>query len=205
MDGVVIDSNPVHRKVWADYNRRFGIETSEAMQQRMYGRRNDEIVRDFFGPQLTEEQVRAHGAAKEQLYRETIAPVIDDLLVPGVRTFLEQRREQPVALATNAEPANVEFVLEAAHLRQYFRAVVDGHQVTHPKPDPEIYLCAAERLGISPHRCVVFEDSVTGITAARAAGMTVVGVSTTHSYLPGVDLQIRDFNFPGLERWLANR
>src|SRR5579872_2129197 len=124
MDGVIIDSNPLHRKVWAEYNRRFGIETDEAMQERMYGRRNDEIVRDFFGAHLSDEEVHAHGAAKERLYRKTIRPVIHEALVPGVKAFLERHRNQPMGLATNAEPANVEFLLEAARLRPYFRAVV---------------------------------------------------------------------------------
>jgi beta-phosphoglucomutase family hydrolase len=205
MDGVIIDSNPLHRKVWAEYNRRFGIETDEAMQRRMYGRRNDEIVRDFFGAHLSDEDVRAHGEAKERLFRETIRPVIHEALVPGVREFLERHRGQPVGLATNAEPANVEFLLEAACLRPYFRAVVDGHQVPNPKPYPDIYLRAAGLLGTKPGDCVVFEDSFTGIEAARAAGMAVVGVRTTHEELRGVDLEIRDFHSPELEPWLANR
>lgn len=205
MDGVIIDSNPLHRQVWAEYNRQFGIETDEAMQRRMYGRRNDDIVRDFFGAHLSDEEVRAHGAAKEQLFRETIRPVIHEALVPGVREFLDRHRRQPIGLATNAEPANVEFLLDAARLRPYFRAVVDGHQVPNPKPYPDIYLRVATLLGAAPDDCVVFEDSFTGIEAARAAGMAVVGVRTTHEDLRGVDLEIRDFNSPKLERWLANR
>ena len=205
MDGVIVDSNPLHRKVWAEYNRRFGIETDEAMQRRMYGRRNDEIVRDFFGARLSDEEVRVHGAAKERLFRETIRPVIHEALVPGVREFLDRHRCQPVGLATNAEPANVEFLLEAARLRPYFQAVVDGEQVPNPKPHPDIYLRAAELLGAEPERCVVFEDSFTGIEAARAAGMAVVGVRTTHEELRGVDLEIRDFNSPELEPWLKTR
>jgi beta-phosphoglucomutase len=205
MDGVIIDSNPWHRRVWAQYNRRFGIETNEAMQQRMYGKRNDEIIRDFLGAQLTDEEVRAHGAAKECLYRETIRPVVNEVLVPGVREFLERHRHQPIGVATNAEPANVEFVLHEAGLCEYFRVVVDGHQVPNPKPHPDIYLKAAERLGATPSDCVVFEDSFTGIDAARAARMAVVGVRSTHEELPGVDLEIRDFFSPELEPWLANR
>ena len=205
MDGVIIDSNPVHRQVWAAYNRRFGIETDEAMQQRMYGRRNDDIVRDFFGAHLTLEEVRAHGAAKEQLFRETIGPVLNEALVPGLREFLEQHRHQPLGVATNAEPENVEFLLDTARLRPYFRAVVDGHQVARPKPHPDIYLRAAELLDTLPQDCVVFEDSFTGIEAARAAGMAVVGIGTTHDQLPGVDLEIPDFMSPALEPWLANR
>jgi beta-phosphoglucomutase len=205
MDGVIVDSNPFHRKVWAEYNRRFGVETDESMQQRMYGRRNDDIVRDFFGAHLTDEEVRAHGAAKERLFRDTIRPAINEALVPGVREFLERHRGQPIGMATNAEPANVEFLLDAARLRPYFRAVVDGHQVSHPKPHPEIYLRAAELLGAEPGECVVFEDSVTGIEAGRAAGMAVVGLTTSHEELPGVALAIRDFNSPALEPWLATR
>jgi beta-phosphoglucomutase family hydrolase len=205
MDGVIVDSNPVHREVWAAYNRRFGIETDEAMQQRMYGRRNDDIVRDFFGVHLTLEEVRAHGAAKERLFRETIGPVLNEALVPGLREFLERHRHQPLGIATNAEPENVAFLLDTARLRPYFRAVVDGHQVARPKPHPDIYLRAAELLGTPPQDCVVFEDSLTGIQAARAAGMAVVGVGTTHDELPGVDLEIRDFTSPALEPWLATR
>ncbi len=205
MDGVIVDSNPVHREVWAAYNRRFGIETDEAMQQRMYGRRNDDIVRDFFGDHLTLEEVRAHGAAKERLFRETIGPVLNEALVPGLREFLERHRHQPLGLATNAEPENVEFLLDSARLRPYFRAVVDGHQVARPKPHPDIYLRAAELLGAVPQDCIVFEDSLTGIQAARAAGMAVVGVGTTHDELPDVDLEIRDFTSQALEPWLATR
>lgn len=205
MDGVIVDSNPVHRKVWAEYNRRFGVETDENMQQRMYGRRNDDIVRDFLGAHLADEEVRAHGAAKERLFRDTIRTGLEETLVPGVRDFLERHRGQPIGMATNAEPANVEFLLDAARLRPYFRAVVDGHQVSHAKPHPEIYLRAAELLGVEPRECVVFEDSLTGIEAARAAGMAVVGVTTSHEELPGVALAIRDFNSPVLEPWLATR
>src|SRR5262249_60944300 len=101
MDGVIIDSNPTHREAWRLYNRRFGIETDEAMQQRMYGKRNDEIVRDFFGAGLTPEQVFVHGAAKESLYREMMAPRLAESLVPGVTDILQNRNGTPAGLATN--------------------------------------------------------------------------------------------------------
>jgi beta-phosphoglucomutase len=205
MDGVIIDSNPVHRRAWALYCQRYGIETDATMDQRMYGRRNDEIVRDFFGAHLTLDDARAHGEAKEQLYRETIGPVINEALVPGVREFLDRHRHEPIGLASNAGPANIDFVLDAARLRPYFRAVVNGHQVANPKPYPDIYLRVADLVGVDPAGCVVFEDSETGIQAAKAAGMQVVGLKTTHPELPGVDLAIDDFRSPELEPWLATR
>ncbi len=111
-------------------------------------------------------------------------------------------RGRRVGLATNAEPANVDFVLDGAGLRGYFRTIIDGHQVRHAKPHPEIYLRTAELLGVAPRNCIVFEDSVSGIAAARAAGTRIVGLRTTHEELPGVDLAIDDFSAAGLEAWV---
>ena len=108
-------------------------------------------------------------------------------------------------LATNAEPANVDFVLDRGGLRRYFRVLVDGHQVTRPKPDPEIYLRAAELLRVEPRNCIVFEDSYSGVEAARAAGTRIVGVRTTHAVLPGADLEIDDFHSPELEPWIREQ
>jgi beta-phosphoglucomutase len=202
MDGVIVDSNPLHAEAWIRYNRRFGIDTGETLAERMYGRRNDEIVRDFFGPRLSAEEVAAHGAAKEALYREMLKPILSEALVPGVRAFLRRHAGQPVGLATNAEPANVDFILDGAKLRAYFQVVVDGHQVRQAKPHPEIYLRAAELLSAAPRNCIVFEDSFSGVEAARAAGARVVGLKTTHRELPGTELAIDDFNSPDLEAWM---
>ncbi len=205
MDGVIIDSNPMHREAWAAFNRRFGLETTEAMHQRMYGRRNDQIVRDFFGDELSAEEVALRGAAKEALYREMIGEGLEQMLVPGVRPFLERHRNAPMAMATNAEPPNVEFLLDRADLRRFFRAVVTGAQVQHPKPDPEIYLYAAKLLGTAPGNCVVFEDSHSGVQAARAAGMRVIGIGTTFGYLPGTNLTVDNFESGELSAWLAEQ
>jgi beta-phosphoglucomutase len=205
MDGVLVDSNPTHVTAWEIFNRRYGLETTDAMRENMYGRRNDEIVRDYFGDKLTPQEVFARGAAKEELYRQLIADKMEEILMPGIRSFLEFHRDDPMAVASNAEPANVEFTLERAGLRHFFRVVVDGHQVRHPKPHPEIYLRAAQLLSIAPSNCVVFEDSFSGIQAARAAGARVVGLRTTHAELPGADLAIDDFLSPELEPWLRSQ
>jgi beta-phosphoglucomutase-like phosphatase (HAD superfamily) len=108
-------------------------------------------------------------------------------------------------VASNAEPANIDFVLDGAGLRPCFSAVVDGHQVSQPKPWPDIYLRAAELLHTSPGNCIIFEDSPTGIAAARAAGGRVAGIATHTTDLPGVDVLVRDFNDPALLRWLEQQ
>jgi beta-phosphoglucomutase len=205
MDGVIIDSNPVHREAWAAFNRRFGLETTEAMHQRMYGRRNDQIVRDFFGNSLSAEEVVARGAAKEALYREMIAEKLEKMLVPGIRRFLERHQGAPMAMATNAEPPNVDFLLDRASLRRHLRVVVTGAQVQHPKPHPEIYLRTAELLETAPRNCIVFEDSHSGVAAARAADMRVVGIGTTFGYLPGTNLTVDNFESRDLCAWLAEQ
>jgi beta-phosphoglucomutase len=203
MDGVIVDSNPVHREAWAAYNRRHGLETTDAMLERMYGRRNDDIIRDFYGDGLSPEEVAARGADKERLYRQMIAERIDEILVPGLRQFLERYREVPMGLASNAEPENIDFLLDRAGLRGCFRAVVNGHQVRNPKPDPEIYLQTAKMLNIAPANCIVFEDSYSGVEAARVAGMRVVGVSTTYEDLPGSTITIDNFLGGDLSTWLS--
>lgn len=203
MDGVIVDSNPWHRIAWQKYNRALGVEMTEAMQQKMYGKRNDELIREFFGQHLSDAEVFAHGAAKETLYREMIKPQINEALVPGIREFLTRYRDLSFAIATNAEPPNVNFVLDETGLRSFFQVIVNGHQVANPKPHPEIYLRAADELGVNPADCIVFEDSYTGVEAGLAAGMRVVGLSTTHHDLAGVSLAVNDFNDPALEAWLC--
>jgi len=203
MDGVVIDSNPIHCETWTTFNRRYGVETTEEMLRYMYGRRNDQIVRHFFGDSLSDDEVSARGFAKEALYRETVGERLEQVLVPGIREFLERYQDVPMALASNAEPANVDFLLDRAGLRRYFRVVVNGHEVSRPKPHPEIYLRAAELLGFQPYNCIVFEDSPSGVEAARLAGTRIVGLSTTEDNLPGTMINVNNFKSGLLTAWLA--
>jgi len=171
----------------------------------MHGRRNDEIVRTFFGDSLDEQAVFEHGAAKEALFREMMAPELDRWIVPGMRDFFERHRGVPIGLASNAERKNIDFVLDGAAIRQYFRAVVDGDQTPRPKPYPDIYIHAAGLLGVKPHNCIIFEDSHTGIEAAIGSGARVVGLTTTLSNPPGVHLVIDDFNDSRLEPWISKQ
>jgi beta-phosphoglucomutase len=205
MDGVIVDSNPLHRQSWALFNSRYGVETTEAMHRQMYGKRNDEIVRDFFGGGLPPQEVAARGKAKEEVYRKMMAARVEEFLVPGIRQFLEGHRDTPMGLASNAEPENVALVLDRAGLRPYFRAVVDGHQVRNPKPYPDVYLRAAELLQVEPANCIVFEDSFSGVAAAVAAGMRVIGLSTTFDNLPGTHLTIDNFLSINLDPWLRSQ
>ncbi|MCW5978012.1 MAG: HAD family phosphatase [Bryobacteraceae bacterium] len=205
MDGVVIHSTPLHNQAWLEYLRRHGIHRDlKAVEAAMLGKHNADIVRGFFGDGLTDDEIFRHGAAKEVLYRGLMAPRLAEFLVPGVVDFCRRTRHVPIGLASNAEPANVRFILEGAGLLPYFKAVLDAAQVSHPKPDPEIYLRTAEALGATPSECVIFEDSDVGVRAARAAGAgAVIGVSTTTPRLDGADFQIANFLDARLDVWLG--
>jgi beta-phosphoglucomutase len=202
LDGVIVDSMPLHTLAWQRYLEQLGVPREDVAIQ-MHGRRNDEIVREFLGPDVPREVVFEHGAAKERLFREMMGAELTGSLVPGITEFLSRTHDLPVALATNAEPANVAFVLDGIDLRKWFRVIVDGSQVRQAKPAPEVYLTAAERLGVTPRNCIVFEDSPVGIAAARAAGMRVVGILTHAEALKDVDFAVPDFLQPQLEDWLA--
>jgi beta-phosphoglucomutase family hydrolase len=205
VDGVIVDSNPVHLQVWREYLQRHGLAADWTLPERMYGLRNDEIVRDLIGGDLTPEETAAHGAAKEALYREVMRPQLPRRLVPGVVDFLRKHRAISMGVASNAEPANVDFILDEGGLRDYFSVVVDGHQVERPKPDPGIFLRTAELLKVPPERCVVFEDSWAGVRAAREAGARVVALRTTHTSFPGAHFEMDDFLCQDLESWIGRQ
>jgi HAD superfamily hydrolase (TIGR01509 family) len=125
------------------------------------------------------------------LYKDVIKPL------SGLDNFLKELEDRsiPKAIGTSAPRSNVDFVLEHTHLRKYFTTILDQSDVEHGKPNPEIYLKVAERLGFPPQQCIVFEDSLSGVESAQRAGAKVVGVTTTHSQqeLAHTDLVIADF------------
>ena len=203
MDGVLLHSTPIHVKTWTLFLQRKGMKVPD-IQGRMLGMRNDELVAELFGPNLSREERQQIGREKEALYRELMAPVLEEHLVPGVREFILRHRDLPMAVVSNAERANIDLVLDGAGLRPYFAAVVDGSEVERPKPFPDIYLIAARQLGVSPEECVIFEDSQLGIAAAKATGAQVVGLRTTLRELPPVDLAIDDFHSPELDWRMQN-
>jgi beta-phosphoglucomutase len=201
LDGVIVDSMPLHVAAWQHYLDRLGLPRPN-LSKRMHGYRNDELVREWFGPTLSDAEVAWHGAEKEKLYREMMGPVVEHHLVPGVVEFLQLHHELKKALGSNAERANVDLILDSCRLRHHFSVVLDGDQVQRPKPYPDIYEKAAELLGVAIQDCVVFEDSPAGVEAGLSAGAMVVGVLTHPTQLPGVNLLIRDFRDPALANWL---
>lgn len=195
MDGVIIDSNPFHRIALKQFCKQHGHDlTEEQLQQKIYGRMNRDWIINLFGD-LPEDTVRQYAFEKEALFREIYANDIKP--VDGLIPFLNKLNDNdyPRVVATSAPAENVEFTFSKTNTSQYFTIVLDDSDVENGKPDPEIYLKAAATLKIPPDQCLVFEDSLSGIAAGKAAGCKVIGITTTHSAneLTHVDLVIDSF------------
>ncbi|MGH9468953.1 MAG: HAD family hydrolase [Terriglobia bacterium] len=180
MDGVLVDSNPFHVEKWKALLRARNIPFSpDELPRQILGQRNDNAFRLFFGSGLGAEEIRRLGAELEAEFREAFRPHARPL--PGLEKLLNQLRSEniPMAVASSAIGENVEFVVSALGLREFFRVIVNGDQVCRPKPDPEIYLKVAGLLGVAPEGCVAFEDSFVGIEAVKGAGMKCIAIAST--------------------------
>lgn len=199
MDGVVCDNMPLHRRVWAEFVRGRGLTPTEAELRALDGRRAADIIAALFG-ELPPEEVAALAHGREEAYRASL-PTADLPPVPGVEAFLAWLGERavPRVLATSATPANVAVVLERLGLAPAFEATVTAADVARGKPDPEVYLTAAARAGVEPARCLVVEDALPGVRAAKAAGCACLGLMTSEGEAAlrdaGADWTAADFGF----------
>jgi len=204
MDGVLVDSNPYHLEKWIDFlnERRIPFDR-ETLPKLILGKRNDTLFRHFLGPDLAREESKRLSEEIEAIFRKVFKDHAKPL--PGLDRLIQECHEAgvPMAVASSAMSKNVEFVVEALGYREYFRTVVSGDEVAHPKPDPEIYLKAAAHLGIEPPDAVGFEDSYVGIGAVKNAGMKCVAVASTfpiEELRPLADLAVPTFEAVNLEK-----
>lgn len=182
MDGVLVNNMSVHFRAFAAMAERYNLTAEQGVDfSHLNGRGNDDIINALFPPHIVAEKgVEALAQEKEALYREIYAPTIAP--VAGLRELLQGLRERGLrcAVGSSGPRVNVDFVLEKCDIEPFFEVRISGDMVTRCKPDPEIFLTAASKLGLQPEECLVFEDANSGIAAAKAAGMKVIALTTTH-------------------------
>ena len=194
MDGVLIDTYHAHYQSWLAMARHEGLTFTEAEFAPTFGRTSREIIAHFWGHgRYTDAEIAALDAQKEAAFREIIAQ--DFPAMPGVYKLLSDLKAAgwKLAVGSSGPPENVNMALDRLGKRDLFDATVTGMDVTRGKPDPQVFLLAAQRMGVPAPRCVVIEDAQPGIAAAHAAGMAAVGlVSTgrTRKELAAADLLI---------------
>ncbi len=184
MDGTLLDSAEYHWLAWQDSLHAEGYNVTREQFEASFGQRNDTILRGYFGPELTDDEIARIGGDKEARYRNQVRERGIDLL-PGVQRWLARLSAKGwrQAIASAAPLANVEAIVAALEIGPFFDAFVSAEDVQRGKPDPQVFLIAAERLTVAPARCVVVEDAPAGLEAARRAGMRAIGVRTTHADL----------------------
>lgn len=179
-DGVVIDSSSQHERSWDLLASERGLTLPEGHFKAGFGKKNEVII-PAMGWGSDPSLIKEMADRKEELYRELVAAE-GVIVLPGARELLLALKEAgiPRAVGSSTPRGNLDALFAATGLNAFFDAVVCGTDVTHGKPDPEVFLKGAAILGLAPHRCIVIEDAFAGIEAARSGGMKVVGVATTN-------------------------
>jgi len=208
MDGTLIDSEEFHWISWRNTLANEGITITREQFLSSFGQRNDSIIPRWLGAAATPERIEKISTAKEELYRhlvrrEGMSPE------PGVAAWLHRLHREGwlQAIASAAPRANIDAVLHALSATHIFQGIVSADDVHRGKPDPEVYLIAASRVGVPPERCIVVEDAVAGVQGAHSAGMKSIGVSHNGKQLPAdVVVQSLDLLAPdAFERLLEDK
>jgi HAD superfamily hydrolase (TIGR01509 family) len=177
MDGVIVDSHPIHKLAWRRLLEMLGKQVSdEELDFILDGRKREEILRHFLGD-LTEDQLQSYGALKDELLKDMAAEIKP---VPGLIEFLDllERAGIPKAIATCAHTSRVRWMLGQLKLLDRFSAIITGEDIVDGKPDPAIFNVAAARLRSDPENVLVIEDAVSGVKAAKHAGMRCLAIAT---------------------------
>ena len=189
MDGVLVDTGEYHFQAWKDTLSRFNIPFDNEIFRKSFGMNNEGLIRSLMGKKYTQELYLEISSRKETKFRSSISGNVS--LLPGVQELLStaQLAEFQQAIGSSAPLANIKLIIHESMLDDYFQAVVSAYDMPG-KPDPSVFLEAASRLNLSPAECIVIEDSLVGIEAAKRAGMRCVAVTTTNpaKALSGADL-----------------
>jgi beta-phosphoglucomutase len=196
MDGTMINNMEYHQKAWAEFLKKYHISfTPEEFKEKISGKKNDQIFRMVFHQNLSDEEIKQYTEEKESLYRQMYEPALKE--VDGLHQIIEELEKKRIklAIATTAPEKNRELALRVLNLKEKFPVILGDEHVTHGKPDPEIYLETAKQLSVEPNECVVFEDTPPGVGSGKNAGMTVIGILTTHTpeQLNQADYTVNDF------------
>jgi beta-phosphoglucomutase len=177
VDGTLVDTAELHFAAWVQLAGQLSKPFSRADFAATFGRRNPEIIHQIFGSHYTEQEIADLGDRKEELYRAAARAGVS--LLPGARALLEGLHAAGFrqAIGSSAPRRNLDLILGLTDSARFFDVVVSMEDTQRGKPDPQVFLVAAERLGLGPARCLVLEDAVAGVEAARAGGMRCIAVS----------------------------
>jgi len=180
LDGVIADTAEYHYLAWRDVFKERGVEYSMADFMPYFGRRHDTIIKAVLGEKLTPGEIREITENKQKDYRRRVSEDIKAL--PGAIDLIKSLHTHGIksAIASSAVPENIKIILRGLGIEYCFQAIAHGTEVEEGKPSPQIFLLAAKKLKAGPGSCVVIEDAIAGVAAAKSAGMKCVAVTNSH-------------------------
>lgn len=181
LDGVIVDTAHYHFLAWRRLANELGINLTEELNERLKGvsrMRSLEIILDLGGITLSEHEKENLANKKNSWFVDYVERMAPEEIFPGVKTLLQQLRANGYKVGLASASKNARTVIQLLQIQNEFDAVVDGTMIIHSKPHPEIFLLAANKLGVDPAECLVFEDAEAGVEAALAAGMKCVGIGS---------------------------
>jgi len=182
LDGVIISTDILHYRSWEVLTREQGIPFSWEINKRLLGvsrMQSLEIVLELASKSYTDQEKQALADRKNAHYLQMVQQLTHDDLLPGALPFISELRARGVRTAVCSGSRNAKVIVGQLQLTPLFDLIIDGNDITRTKPDPQIFLMAAERLGVSPANCLVIEDAEVGVEAARRAGMRSLGIGDT--------------------------
>ncbi|MCT4672915.1 MAG: beta-phosphoglucomutase [Prolixibacteraceae bacterium] len=202
LDGVIVDTAKYHYIAWKELANELGFDFTEEDNERLKGvsrMRSLDILLEIGNKTLTEEEKLQYAEKKNTNYVSYIKKMQEDEILPGVKKFLTDLRNNGIKIALGSASKNAPLILNQIGLTSYFDEIVDGNSVSNAKPDPEVFTKGASLLGVEPKDCVVFEDAVAGIEAAIAGGMYSIGVGDAET------LSEANFVIKGFEEMTIDR
>ena len=196
MDGVIADTAQYHLRGWQMVFRKRGVDYTEEDFRRNTGKRSDSIIRKVLGKKIAQDEIMAIIREKDENFRQLISQNIRPF--PGVLKLIALLKESgfKTAIASSAPMGNIRLITQSLKIHNCFDAIVSGWEVTKGKPDPQIFLLTAEKLGVEAENCIVIEDAIAGVTASKRAGIHCIAVTNT---TPREDLREADLVIDTLE------
>ncbi|NEU08601.1 beta-phosphoglucomutase [Flavihumibacter sp. R14] len=202
LDGVIVDTAVYHYKAWKRLANELGFDFTEEANEKLKGisrKESLELILGWGGIEKQEPERDNLAHRKNSWYVEMISEMTPAEILPGAKEFLSNLKEAGYLIALGSASKNAGIILTKVGLNDYFDAIVDGNIITASKPDPQVFLKGAEMLGVDSSECVVFEDAIAGVEAAKAGGMKVVGIGSSEN-LPGADLVIAGLHEMNMEQ-----
>ncbi|WP_066056758.1 beta-phosphoglucomutase [Robertmurraya korlensis] len=185
LDGVIVSTDEYHYQAWKHISEQEGIPFNREINEKLRGvsrMESLEIILSNSTKSYSESEKLLLAEKKNEIYRELLNHLSEKDILPGVRELILNLKGRGIKIAIGSSSKNTPFILEKIGMASSFDAIADGNGIKNSKPDPEVFLLAAQKLGVRPEECIVMEDAEAGIEAAIAGGMVAVGVGAASTY-----------------------